>query len=139
MSMMTLFRKPDAFNPNFFIPEELLKDPKYKEMSGNAKITFILIYDRFKNSKLKDEMGNVYCEFTLRELMGLLQRSESSVIRIKKNWSSTACSNKNMLLDCLVGCMWREGKNTLFYIFKTIYCFKNNNSRGCKTVCVMIP
>lgn len=84
MSMITLFRKPDAFDPNFFIPEELLKDPKYKEMSGNAKIAFILIYDRFKNSKLKDEMGNVYCEFTLRELMELLQRSESSVIRIKK-------------------------------------------------------
>ena len=86
MSMITLFRKndPNEFNPNFFIPEELLKDSKYKKMSGNAKLAFILIYDRFKNSKLKDEMGNVYCEFTIRELMELLQRSKSAVIHIKK-------------------------------------------------------
>lgn len=77
MTMITLFRKPDVFDPNFFISEELLKDPKYKEMSGNAKIAFILIHDRFKKFKLKDEMGNVYCELTIRKLMELLQGNES--------------------------------------------------------------
>lgn len=86
MSMITLFRKKDTneFDPNFFIPEELLKDPKYKPMSGITKMAFILILDRFKKSKLKDEMGNVYCEFTIQELIELLQRCKSSVIRIKK-------------------------------------------------------
>lgn len=72
MTMITLFRKPDVFDPNFFISEELLKDPKYKEMSGNAKIAFILIHDRFKKSKLKDEMGNVYCELTISQINGII-------------------------------------------------------------------
>jgi hypothetical protein len=72
--MITLFKKPDALNPNFFIPELLLKDPHFKKLRGEAKLAYVLIYDRFKKSNLKDETGNVYCEFTIRKLMELLQQ-----------------------------------------------------------------
>lgn len=63
--LTTLFKRniynANEFDPNFFIPEPLLKDPHFKKMSGN-----------------------VYCEFTIHELMELLQRSESATINIKK-------------------------------------------------------
>lgn len=63
--LTTIFKKiynANEFDLNFFIPETLLKDSRFKEMSGNA-----------------------YCEFTIRELMELLQRDKSN----------TACSSKN--------------------------------------------
>ncbi|AZK91387.1 hypothetical protein [Lactobacillus helveticus] len=42
--MITLFKKPDALDLNFFIPELLLKDPHFKKLRGEAKLAYVLIY-----------------------------------------------------------------------------------------------
>lgn len=75
---------------NFFsIPYALLQNPKYANISNEAKLLYGLILNRVtlsaKNGKdWVDENGEVFCYYTNESLQKLLNRSKNHVTKLKK-------------------------------------------------------
>ncbi|HEP7770432.1 conserved phage C-terminal domain-containing protein [Streptococcus ictaluri] len=69
------------------IPKPLIHDPKYKQLSLNAKFMYGLLYDRLQLSlknKWYDEDNNVFQYYKNEQFMLDLPASEKTVIKTKK-------------------------------------------------------
>ncbi|MHC5250404.1 replication initiator protein A [Enterococcus sp. LJL90] len=78
----------DIYGELFFkFPKALLYGQKYKNLSNDAKIAYIILKDRLEYSiqnNWVDENQQVYFIFTNDELQGLLNCAKPKVIKIKK-------------------------------------------------------
>lgn len=77
----------DARGQEFYqLPKDLIKNPKYKKLTANAKIAYAILKDRhsvsLKNKWIDDE-GRVYFLFSDSELADLLDMSIRSTNRFK--------------------------------------------------------
>lgn len=71
------------------VPKELFENPKYDNLSNEAKLLYSLILDRMTLSlKNKtnwiDENDNVYCYYANQTAQEVLKRSERIIIKLKK-------------------------------------------------------
>jgi len=66
------------------LPKQLFKDPKYKNLSANAKLLYALLLDRHslseKNNKT-DEKGKTVVYFTREEARSILGIGKDSIIK----------------------------------------------------------
>jgi uncharacterized phage protein (TIGR02220 family) len=73
------------------IPKPLIHDPKYKQLSLNAKFMYGLLYDRLQLSlknKWYDADGLIFQYYTNEQFMIDLPASEKTVIKTKKELAS---------------------------------------------------
>lgn len=71
----------------FKVPKPLIYDSKYKKLSNNAKLMYMLLFDRLELSlvnKWHDKEGNVFQYYTNEQLMIDLNCSEPTIIKTKK-------------------------------------------------------
>ena len=69
------------------IPKMLIKDPRFKNLSGDAKILYSLLLDRTSLSKKNDwtdDEGRVYIIYTLAEMMDDLNCYEQKALKSMK-------------------------------------------------------
>lgn len=69
------------------IPKALFLNPVYEDMSNEAKLYYAIFRDRFELSlknKWVDKDGNVYIYFSLETMRELFKRSNTYLIKIKK-------------------------------------------------------
>ena len=74
-------------NTFYQLPTVLFTNPKYKNMSNDAKVAYALLKDRFNYSVRNhwiDKEDNIYFIFTNDELMNLLSTGNKKVVKIKK-------------------------------------------------------
>lgn len=84
---MSFYKINDELEYNFYImPKELLIG-KYKKLSAQAKITYMLILDRLKISKMNtwiNDENELYLIYKREELMEQLGLCEKTVVKILK-------------------------------------------------------
>lgn len=71
----------------FKVPKPLIYDEEYKRLSNNAKLMYMLLFDRLELSltnKWHDKNGNVFQYYTNEQLMIDLNCSEPTIIKTKK-------------------------------------------------------
>ena len=91
----------------FKVPKPLIYDSKYKKLSNNAKLMYMLLFDRLELSlvnKWHDKEGNVFQYYTNEQLMIDLNCSEPTIIKTKKE-----------LKDAQLLKEVRQGVNTVSY------------------------
>ena len=74
-------------NTYFRIPKELIYEPKYKELSSNAKLMYAILRDRLDLSiahNLHDESYNYYVICEVDEVALLLNCSRNTAIKVLK-------------------------------------------------------
>lgn len=116
------YKEEDFILETFYkLPTALFENPKYKDLSNDAKLLYSLILDRItlsvKNKKSWiDKNGNIYCYFTNKTAQELLNRSERVIIKLKKELHEA-----ELLLE------QRQGltKPNRIYIFKPQNCRKS--------------
>lgn len=110
---------------NFFsIPYALLQNPKYANISNEAKLLYGLILNRVtlsaKNGKdWVDENGEVFCYYTNESLQKLLNRSKNHVTKLKKELHTSGLllevrqglkkPNRIYPLEVLIPTEWETG------------------------------
>lgn len=125
------YKEEDFILETFYkLPIALFENPKYKDLSNDAKILYSLILDRItlsvKNKKSWiDGNGNIYCYFTNKTAQELLNRSERVIIKLKKELHEA-----ELLLE------QRQGltKPNRIYIFKPQNCRKGKHRADNKKV-----
>ena len=81
----------------FKVPKPLIYDEKYKRLSNNAKLMYMLLFDRLELSltnKWHDKNGNVFQYYTNEQLMIDLNCSEPTIIKIKKELKDAQLLNE---------------------------------------------
>ena len=71
----------------FKFPKPFIYDEKYKKLSNNAKLMYMLLFGRLELSVKNgwhDRKGNVYQYYTNEQLMIDLNSSEKTIIKVKK-------------------------------------------------------
>ena len=71
----------------FKFPKPFIYDEKYKKLSNNAKLMYILLFGRLELSVKNgwhDRKGNVFQYYTNEQLMIDLNSSEKTIIKVKK-------------------------------------------------------
>lgn len=105
------FYKADSVYGNLFFkfPKALIYSDKYKFLSSDAKIAYIILKDRLEFSLKNDwvdENGNVYFIFTIKEMQELFNVTNKTAIKIKKELESA-----NLLLQKKRGFNKKTGQN----------------------------
>ena len=81
-------KKEKAYGELFFqFPKVFLYGEKYKKLSSDAKIAYMMFKDRAEYSILNDwvdENNNIYFIFTNEQISKLLNKSKPTTIKIKK-------------------------------------------------------
>ena len=125
------YKEEDFILETFYkLPTALFENPKYKDLSNDAKLLYSLVLDRItlsvKNKKgWIDKNGNIYCYFTNKTAQELLNRSERVIIKLKKELHEA-----ELLLE------QRQGltKPNRIYIFKPQNCRKSKHRPDDKEV-----
>lgn len=125
------YKEEDFILETFYkLPTALFENPKYKDLSNDAKLLYSLILDRItlsvQNKKSWiDKNGNIYCYFTNKTAQELLNRSERVIIKLKKELHEA-----ELLLE------QRQGltKPNRIYIFKPQNCRKSKHRTDDKEV-----
>ena len=71
----------------FKFPKPFIYDEKYKKLSNNAKLMYMLLFGRLELSVKNgwhDQKGNVFQYYTNEQLMIDLNSSEKTIIKVKK-------------------------------------------------------
>ncbi|WP_176744596.1 replication initiator protein A, partial [Streptococcus sp. HMSC072G04] len=71
----------------FKFPKPFIYDEKYKKLSNNAKLMYMLLFGRLELSIKNgwhDRKGNVFQYYTNEQLMIDLNSSEKTIIKVKK-------------------------------------------------------
>jgi hypothetical protein len=78
----------DIDNESFFkIPQVIVYSPRFREMSANTKLAYAILRDRLSLSRKNgwyDENGRIYLNYTITNLVKVLNLSRSTVIKCKK-------------------------------------------------------
>ncbi|MGE7365449.1 replication initiator protein A [Desemzia incerta] len=89
MSDFNFYKADKAYGELYFqFPKVLLYSEEYSKLSDSAKLAYVIFRDRLQYSILNnwiDEENNVYFIFTNKELCELLNKSENTVTKIKKD------------------------------------------------------
>lgn len=125
------YKEEDFILETFYkLPTALFENPKYKDLSNDAKLLYSLVLDRItlsvKNKKgWIDKNDNIYCYFTNKTAQELLNRSERVIIKLKKELHEAG-----LLLE------QRQGltKPNRIYIFKPQNCQKSKHRTDDKEV-----
>lgn len=109
---MNFYKIDDELSYNFYMMPKELFNTKYKTLSAEAKITYMLILDRLKLSKLNtwiNENGELYLLYKREELANILGLCEKTVVKILKE-----------LKDFNLICEKRQGlgKPNLIFVYK---------------------
>lgn len=87
------FRGEESGQFAFFrMPKMLFSDPVFASVSLEAKVLYGLMLDRMELSRQNnwyDKSGKVYIIFTIAEMAGILNRSESKIYELLKELDST--------------------------------------------------
>lgn len=131
--MSKRFSVHDAKNEEFIqFPRWLITEDKYKGLSNDAKVAFALLKDRFRlsihtfhegNDSFIDEDGSIYCVYTLKQLMELLNLSDKTVTKAKKELIKVG-----LLEEVRRG----QGKANRYYILNPI--FENDQKKEIETL-----
>ncbi|EGP5302065.1 hypothetical protein EAC14_13160 [Enterococcus faecium] len=88
MSDFNFYKADKAYGELYFqFPKVLLYSEEYSKLSDSAKLAYVIFRDRLQYSIQNhwiDEENNVYFIFTNKELCELLNKSENTVTKIKK-------------------------------------------------------
>lgn len=66
------------------LPEPLIKDPRYKMLSGNVKILYSLMLDRLSLSRMNgwvDKKGRVFIIYTIKDIMRDMNCCKASAVK----------------------------------------------------------
>lgn len=89
MSDFNFYKADKAYGELYFqFPKVLLYSEEYSKLSDSAKLAYVIFRDRLQYSIQNhwiDEENNVYFIFTNKELCELLNKSENTVTKIKKD------------------------------------------------------
>ena len=92
------YKANDVYDDLFIeFPKLLVYSEKYKNLSSNAKIAYVILKDRLElalKNDWVDENNNVYFIFTIKEMQELFNVSNKTAIKIKKELESA-----NLLLQ----------------------------------------
>ncbi|MGN7313547.1 replication initiator protein A [Alkalicoccobacillus gibsonii] len=131
--MSKRFSVHDAKNEEFIqFPRWLISEDKYKGLSNDAKVAFALLKDRFRlsihtfhegNDSFVDEEGSIYCVYTLKQLMEILNLSDKTVTKAKKELIKVG-----LLEEVRRG----QGKANRYYILNPV--FENDQKKDCETL-----
>ena len=87
-------------NTYFRIPKELIYEPKYKELSSNAKLMYAILRDRLDlsiASNLYDDSFNYYVICEIDEIELLLDCSRHTAIKVLKDLETFGLIKKGKL------------------------------------------
>lgn len=88
MSDFNFYKSAEVYREKYYqMPKVFFTNPKYMNLSNDTKIAYMLLKDRFNysvQSNWVDEDDNIYFNFTVEELMKLLNCREGKVAKIKK-------------------------------------------------------
>jgi hypothetical protein len=88
MSTFNFYKSAEVYREKYYqMPKVFFTNPKYMNLSNDTKIAYMLLKDRFNysvQSNWVDEDDNIYFNFTVEELMKLLNCREGKVAKIKK-------------------------------------------------------
>ena len=96
------------------LPALLIYGELYRSLDSGAKIAWTILNDRANLSKKNgwyDEEGNVYFVFTNQELMNLVNVSEPTIVKIKKELISYGLLDQKRM---------GRGKANLLYIYEPV-------------------
>ena len=96
------------------LPALLIYGELYRGLDSGAKIAWTILNDRANLSKKNgwyDEEGNVYFVYTNQELMNLVNVSEPTIVKIKKELISYGLLDQKRM---------GRGKATLLYIYEPV-------------------
>lgn len=92
MTNFNFYKSAEVYREKYYqMPKVFFTNPNYMNLSNDAKIAYMLLKDRFNysvKSNWVDEDDNIYFNFTVEELMQLLNCREGKVAKIKKELES---------------------------------------------------
>lgn len=109
---MNFYKIDDELSYNFYMMPKELFNGKYKTLSAEAKITYMLIIDRLKLSKLNtwiNENGELYLLYKREDLADMLGLCEKTVVKILKE-----LKDFNLIFEKRQGL----GKPNLIFVYK---------------------
>ena len=110
------------------VPKLLFKNPVYNGLGLGPKLMYSVLRDRLDLSiknNWKDEKGYIYLNFSVEKLINLMEISENTVIKYKKE-----LVKYELIIDKRLG----QGKNNRIYVLKPeIEEFQNLKNCGSRT------